>query len=93
MATSNNSNEKPKKSRAAARKKGDAPADANLKSTRAARPASKQASSGARRAESPTYEQIAVRAFEIWERQGRPEGQQMENWLQAEKELRKEAGL
>lgn len=30
---------------------------------------------------------IAVRAREIWEREGYPEGKQLEHWLQAEREL------
>jgi len=38
----------------------------------------------------PTDEEIAARAFAIWEKQGRPEGQQMDNWLQAERELTEE---
>jgi hypothetical protein len=37
-----------------------------------------------------TYEQIAKRAFEIWQKQGEPEGLEREHWLQAEAELRKE---
>ena len=48
----------------------------------------KPADSGARLVEPPTSEQIAVRAFQIWEEKGRPDGQQMDNWLQAENELR-----
>lgn len=35
-----------------------------------------------------THEEISKRAREIWEREGRPEGRDMEHWLQAEKELR-----
>lgn len=38
-----------------------------------------------------TYEQIAKRAFEIWQQQGEVEGKEQENWLQAEAELRDKA--
>jgi hypothetical protein len=34
-----------------------------------------------------SYEQIAQRAYEIYERDGRQEGRELENWLQAEAEL------
>jgi hypothetical protein len=37
-----------------------------------------------------TYEEIAKRAFKIWQQQGQPEGREQEHWLQAEAELRKE---
>jgi len=36
---------------------------------------------------------IAARAFEVWERKGKPEGQDHANWKQAEAELLAEAGL
>jgi hypothetical protein len=39
----------------------------------------------------PTSAQIAQRAFEIYEREGRPEGKHVEHWLQAEQELRGQA--
>jgi hypothetical protein len=32
-------------------------------------------------------EAISRRAYEIWEREGRPEGQDLRHWLQAEQEL------
>ena len=35
----------------------------------------------------PNYEQIAQRAYEIWLGKGRPSGQDIENWKQAEAEL------
>lgn len=35
----------------------------------------------------PPREQIAARAYELWEKAGRPEGQDEANWLQAEREL------
>ena len=37
----------------------------------------------------PTYEQIAQKAFEIWVAKGRPQGRDVENWKQAEAELMK----
>ncbi len=36
----------------------------------------------------PTREQIARRAYEIYEQRGRENGRDMEDWLAAEKELR-----
>jgi hypothetical protein len=33
---------------------------------------------------------ISERAYHIWERMGRPEGQALEHWLRAEAELAKE---
>ncbi len=35
-----------------------------------------------------THEAVAKRAYEIWIRKGRPQGQCQQNWLEAEKELR-----
>jgi hypothetical protein len=35
----------------------------------------------------PTDEDVAVRAFEIYEREGRPEGRHLAHWVQAENEL------
>ena len=34
-------------------------------------------------------DQIAERAFEIWEHEGKPHGQDQEHWVRAERELRK----
>lgn len=39
----------------------------------------------------PNYEQIAQRAYEIWVAKGRPQGQDIENWKQAEVELTRSA--
>lgn len=36
------------------------------------------------------HEDIAARARTIWEQQGQPEGRDLEHWLQAEVELRRE---
>jgi hypothetical protein len=38
----------------------------------------------------PTEKEIKARAYEIWERDGRPEGREDEFWQQAEQELRNE---
>jgi hypothetical protein len=38
-----------------------------------------------------TTEQIAVRAYDIWLSQGRPGGTDLEDWLEAERQLRREA--
>jgi len=37
----------------------------------------------------PSQEAIARRAYEIWERKGRPDGQCQQNWQEAEAELRR----
>ena len=37
-------------------------------------------------------DQIAQRAYEIYERDGRRDGRDMDHWLQAERELREERG-
>jgi hypothetical protein len=34
-------------------------------------------------------EQVMLRAYEIWEREGRPEGRQEEHWRRAEQEVGK----
>ncbi len=36
----------------------------------------------------PTREEISSRAFQIWDQTGRAPGRDVENWLQAEAELR-----
>lgn len=36
---------------------------------------------------SPAHAEIEVRAYEIWEKRGRPANQEIECWLQAEQEL------
>jgi Protein of unknown function (DUF2934) len=38
----------------------------------------------------PTREEIAVRAYLVWEKNGRQPGREHENWLQAEAEIRAE---
>ena len=39
------------------------------------------------RSATPTYDEIAQRAYAIYEREGRQPGRDVENWLQAEIEL------
>jgi hypothetical protein len=41
----------------------------------------------------PTHKQIEDRAGEIWHRKGCPIGQDEQNWLDAEAELKKEMGI
>jgi hypothetical protein len=38
----------------------------------------------------PTHDEIEIRAYQVFERNGRQEGQCQANWLQAEKELMEE---
>lgn len=38
----------------------------------------------------PTREEIAVRAYHLWEKAGKPQARELECWLQAEAELRLE---
>ena len=40
-----------------------------------------------------THERIAERAQQIWEKKGRPVGQDEKNWLEAEAQLKRELGL
>jgi hypothetical protein len=41
----------------------------------------------------PTHDQIAPRARQLWENAGRPEGRDLEYWLEAERQLRAASGL
>ena len=69
------------------------------KATAAARPAASKtiaapkakvaSTGGARRNGSDLGERIRQRAYEIWEREGRPEGREQEHWEQAEREVAK----
>jgi hypothetical protein len=38
-------------------------------------------------ASAPTLSDVALRAYEIYEREGRPEGRHLEHWAQAQAEL------
>lgn len=53
-------------------------------------PDDKNAPSPPRALDAITFEQIRERAYELWERNHRPEGFEIEFWLLAERELRKE---
>lgn len=44
-------------------------------------------SSSKSREKAPDNDAIAKRAWEIWQREGCPEGREMDHWLQAEREL------
>lgn len=39
------------------------------------------------RSKDPVHELIAVRAYELWENQGRPHGRDVVNWHQAEQDI------
>ncbi|MCK5798529.1 MAG: DUF2934 domain-containing protein, partial [Deltaproteobacteria bacterium] len=41
----------------------------------------------------PTHDEIAIRAYEIYERRGESDGQPTEDWQQAKRELLAERGL
>jgi hypothetical protein len=53
-------------------------------------PDTPRAPPSSRAPEAITFEQIRERAYELWERNHRPEGFEIEFWLLAERELRKE---
>ncbi len=79
MATqSNNKSNKPKTAK---------PAPAPAAKPAAAAPV-KAAPAKAGKAYDPTQEEIQVRAFEIYVSEGCREGNELENWLRAERELR-----
>lgn len=50
--------------------------------------ATKPTSSALMSAKPVSHAEIAQRAYEIWQANGCPEGQQDANWLQAEREIR-----
>ena len=39
-------------------------------------------------ASAPTQEAVARRAYELWIKKGRPQGQERQNWLEAEAQLK-----
>ncbi len=43
--------------------------------------------------ETPTFAQIRERAYELWERNHRPDGLEVQFWLAAERELRAAMGV
>ena len=46
-----------------------------------------EVTTGADASPSPSYDDIAARAYAIWKAQGCPEGKENEHWQQAEEEL------
>jgi hypothetical protein len=40
--------------------------------------------------ENPAHDEISERAHAIWEERGRPDGRELEHWLDAERQLRQE---
>jgi hypothetical protein len=55
--------------------------------TAASKPPADGRSNGSAAITRPSAEQIAQRAYEIYEREGRQPGRELENWLRAEAEL------
>lgn len=45
---------------------------------------------GGKRQTGPSQEQIAARAYQLWEAQWKPEGSNQKNWFEAERQLRAE---
>jgi hypothetical protein len=44
-------------------------------------------------ANGPTHEEICKRAYEKWCKRGRPDGYHLQDWLEAEAELKREFGM
>jgi hypothetical protein len=63
--------------------------NSNKTSTKAVRTtvAAKVSHASSAGAPRPTQAEVALRAFEIYEREGRPDGRDVEHWVQAELEL------
>lgn len=51
---------------------------------------SRRQPSGSESGDTVTPQAIAERAYSIWEERGRPEGQDLEHWLEAERRLRRQ---
>jgi DUF2934 family protein len=51
-------------------------------------PAQKEARDGASPAAPPAYDDIARRAYELYQQRGAADGQEVDDWLRAEAELR-----
>jgi len=47
-----------------------------------------RSAAGPARPAPPTHEQIAALAHAIWEDRGQPEGRDLDNWLEAERQLK-----
>lgn len=72
---------------ATAKKKTDVPSTRAAPRPQAERRVEVAPTPPARTARELPHDAVARRAFEIWERSGRPTGRDLENWLQAESEL------
>ena len=59
----------------------------------AARPAKKAASEATSAAVEPTHDEIALRAWSIYESRGGGHGEAMDDWLEARRQLCAERGL
>ena len=59
----------------------------NRSASASRRPSRKASAGNPGTREAPSREQIELCAYEIWQRRGRPHGQDVEHWLQAEREL------
>lgn len=57
----------------------------------AKRAASTLAATSTKQKNAMSAEQVARRAYEIWQAKGCPHGQDVENWLQAERELNQQS--
>jgi hypothetical protein len=67
---------------------------ATATTARPATPKTQQAKSGATgKSAKITQEQIALRAHEIWMKRGCRPGQDEQNWLEAERQLKTELGI
>ena len=64
-----------------------AKAERNKEKSNGGRTGTNAQTNGPSAARAATHEQIAARAYEIYERDGRQEGRELEYWLQAEIEL------
>lgn len=63
------------------------PSQSSLRSA----PSAKESPAESRRgtvSETAAHEEIARRAHELWEQEGRPEGRDADHWLEAERQLR-----
>lgn len=68
----------------------NSPTTANATKNKSVPPGKGAATAATVVAPTPTYEQIAARAEEIWRQHGCPSGQDDYNWHEAERQLRKE---
>ena len=61
------------------------PKTTQKKNTTAKKSTTKKTSASSKTAAGPTHEQIAQKAYAIWQKKG---GNDLENWLEAERQLR-----